>query len=132
MSGHRAERLSQLILQEVSVMLDREIRDPRVIGARVLHVQVSGDLRVAKIYINATGYPKEEIAGMLDGLAHASGYMRRQLAVGLDLRFAPELRFYADHSIEQGEHFLQVLDQVQAENRAVEKPVRRRVCKDRD
>ncbi|MBI5651799.1 MAG: 30S ribosome-binding factor RbfA [Chloroflexi bacterium] len=125
MSGHRAERLSQLILQEVSVMLDREIHDPRVVGARVLHVQVSGDLRVAKIYINATGYTKDEIADMLDGLAHASRYIRRQLAVGLDLRIAPELRFFADHSIAQGEHFLQVLDQVQAENRAGEKNARK-------
>ena len=129
MAGHRAERLGQLILQEISVMLEREIHDPRVAGARVLHVQVSGDLRIAKIYINAAGYSDAEMKEMLSGLQHASTYIRRQLAVGLDLRYAPELRFFADHSIEAGEHFLQVLNRVQEENRAAEPSAGKRVKK---
>ena len=121
MAGHRAERLAQLIHQEISVMLAREIQDPRVIGASILRVQVSGDLRIAKIYVNATGRAPEEIKQMMEGLTRASGYIRRQLTEGLELPIAPELRFYADHSIERGEQFLQVLDQVQTRQRGGQK-----------
>ncbi len=117
MAGHRAERLAVRIQQEISVMLDREISDPRLANVNVTRVEVTGDLRIAKVYV-APSSPDTDEKEMMDALARAARFFRRQLAGSLDLRFAPELRFYRDHSIEMGEHFLQVLEQVEREERA--------------
>ncbi len=119
MAGHRAERLAVRVQQEISVMLDREISDPRLANVNVTRVEVTGDLRIAKVYV-APSSPDTDEKEMMDALARAARYFRRQLAGSLDLRFAPEIRFYRDRSIEMGEHFLQVLEQVQREERAAE------------
>lgn len=117
MAGHRVERVSHRVHQELSVLLERGVSDPRLVGVSILQVQVTGDLRIAKVYVNATGRSADEMREVMAGLAHASGYLRRQLAQSLDLQFAPELRFYADHSIERGERFLQTLDEIHAEEK---------------
>jgi ribosome-binding factor A len=119
MSSHRPERLSERIHQEVSVMLAREVSDPRLENLNVTRVDVSGDLRIAKIYVIVHG-DEDEIAETMDALKRASGYFRHRLAQNIDLRFAPEIRFYVDRSIEKGEHFLQVLQQVHEEEHAAE------------
>lgn len=115
MTGHRVERVSHRVHQDLSVLFERGISDPRLVGVRILHVQMTGDLRIAKVYINAAGHDEDEMREIMEGLKHAASYLRRQLANSIDLRFAPELRFYVDHSIERGERFLQVLDEIQAE-----------------
>ncbi len=120
MAGHRSERLSERIRQEISVMFDREISDPRLANVNVTRVEVTGDLRIAKIYIAPPTDGTEE-KEMMEALTHANGYFRRQLASSLELRYAPEIRFYLDRSIEMGERFLQVLEQVQAEERATKR-----------
>ena len=114
MSGHRQERVSQHILQQVTLMLEREVQDPRLANVNVTHVEVSGDLRIAKVFVGAP-LDKDESKEMMDGLACAARYFRRRLAENLDMRFTPEIRFQLDHSIEKGERFLQILEQVQAE-----------------
>ncbi len=126
MSSHRSERIGQLIHQQISVMLDREISDPRLSNITVIRVEVTGDLRIAKVYVAPRDRGAEiDEREVKEALTHAAGYFRRQVAQNLDLRFAPEIRFYVDHSIEMGEHFLQVLEQVQAEERERKKRVRR-------
>ncbi len=116
MPAYRPERVGEMIHQEISIVLDREISDPRLAGINVTHVEVSGDLRYAKIFVALpANCGNAESKEMLHALAHASGYFRRHLAKSLDLRFAPEIRFVVDHAIEKGEHFLQILEQVQAE-----------------
>ncbi len=117
MAGHRAERLAVRVQQEISVMLDREISDPRLANVNVTRVEVTGDLRIAKVYVTPST-PDPDEKEMMDALARAARYFRRQLAGSLELRFAPEIRFYRDRSIEMGEHFLQVLEQVEREERA--------------
>ncbi len=107
-------------------MLDREISDPRLANITVVRVEMSGDLRIAKVFVSPRDKGAEvDEKEIKDALAHASGYFRRQVARTLDRRFAPEIRFYVDHSIEMGEHFLQVLEQVQAEEKQGKKRVRR-------
>lgn len=114
MSGHRAERISQRVLEEVTLILSREIRDPQIAAVNVTRVEVSGDLRVAKIFISAPP-DADEAETVLDGLERAARYFRRRLAENMDLRLAPEVRFVLDDSIAKGERFLQVLEQVQSE-----------------
>lgn len=113
MPSYRAERISQQIHQHVSMMLERHVSDPRLAGANVTHVQVSGDLRLAKIFVAPNSAGEDATREMMDGLEHAKGYFRRQLAGLLALRFAPELRFALDPAIEKGERFLQALDEIQ-------------------
>ncbi len=117
MAGHRSERVGERIHREISLMLDREISDPRLAGVTVTRVEVTGDLRLAKIYVTAPDDPEEE-KQLKDALARAAHYFRKQLAASMDLRYTPELRFYIDHSIQEGERFLQVLAQVQSEEQA--------------
>jgi len=114
MPSYRAERISQQIHQIVSILLDREMADPRLAGTNVTHVQVSGDLRVAKIFVAPNG-DQATTRDMLDGLEHAAGFVRRQIARNLELRVAPEVRFVLDTSIEKGERFLRALEQLHAE-----------------
>lgn len=120
MVSHRPERVSERIHQEISVMFAREVSDPRLENLTVTRVEVSGDLRIAKIFVNPRG-DAEATREMMNALTHANAYIRHQLATSLDLRFAPEIRFQLDYSIEKGEHFLRVLEQVEAEERAAER-----------
>jgi ribosome-binding factor A len=126
MPGYRAERASQQIHQQVSMMFERGVSDPRLVGVNVTRVQVSGDLRNAKIFVAPMRGDEQATRDMMDALDRASGYFRRQIALALDLKFAPEIRFILDHAIEKGEHFLQVLEQVQAEEQEHAKKGKRR------
>lgn len=117
MASHRPARVSERIHQEISVMFARQVGDPRLENINVTRVEVSGDLRIAKIFVTPRG-DADATREMMGALARAAGYFRRRLAETLDLRFAPEVRFQLDQSIEKGEHFLQVLGQVEAEERA--------------
>lgn len=123
MAGHRAERVSQRILQEVSLILGREIQDPLLANVNVTRVDVTGDLRLAKVFV-AAPIDAEEAQAVKDALERAARYFRRRLAENMDLRLVPEVKFVLDYSIAKGEHFLQVLEQVQAETRAAELPTK--------
>ncbi len=105
-------------------MLQRDVSDPRLAGTNVTRVEVSADLRYAKIFVAPSSTP-EENNERIDALARAGGFFRHRLAESLDLRFAPEVRFLLDRSIEKGEQFLRVLDEVQAEEVQMAKRTRR-------
>jgi len=119
MAGHRSERISQRILEEVSLILSREIQDPLIAGVNVTRVEVSGDLRVAKIFV-AAPIDAEEAEAAIEELGRAARYFRRRLAENMELRLVPEVRFVLDYSIAKGERFLQVLDQVQTQEAALD------------
>lgn len=129
MSSHRPERVSERIRQEISAMLEREIQDPRLENMNVTRVEVSSDLRHAKVFISPRGTEANDTE-MMDALAHAAGFFRHRLAQSLELRYAPEIHFQLDRSIELGEHFIQVLEQVQAEIRVAGE--KRRRTKDKE
>lgn len=112
MPSYRAERISRQIHHQVSIMLEGEMNDPRLLGALVTHVEMSGDLRHAKIFVAPNQAGAEATREMMAGLEHATGYVRRQIAENLDLRFAPEIRFVIDTSYVQGERFLRALAEI--------------------
>jgi len=122
MAGYRAERVSQEIQQQISIMFTREVSDPRLAGVNVTRVEVSGDLRYAKIFVAPIKGDAEATKEMMTALDNATGFFRRQIGQYLDLRFAPEIRFLLDRAIEKGERFLEVLSQVQVELHAEESP----------
>ena len=113
--SHRIERVNNLIRQEISELLQRQVKDPRLGSfVAVTEVSTSPDLRYAKIFVSRIG-GEEERQETLSVLAAASGYFRNELARRLRMRRIPELSFEWDDSIERGAHLLQLIDKVSAD-----------------
>jgi len=113
---HRQEKLGELITAELSDLLRTRVKDPRVGFASITHVDVSGDLRHAKIYVSVMGTPEEQEETM-KGLRNANGFLRHELAQRLTLRYMPELNFRLDTSIEEGSRILGLINQVEREDK---------------
>ena len=116
--AHRIERVNNLIRREISELLQRQVKDPRLGSfVAVTQVSISSDLRHAKIFVSRTGSDKEK-RETLSGLTAASHFFRSQLARRLKLRRIPELSFQWDDSIECGAHLLELMDTIsKGENR---------------
>lgn len=114
---HRQEKLAELIAVELSDLLRTRIKDPRVGFASITHVEVSGDLRHAKVFVSVMG-TQEEQAETIKGLKHAAGFLRHELASRLVLRYMPEITFKLDTSIEEGARILDLIRQVEQEEHA--------------
>jgi len=112
----RIERVNNLIRQEISELLQRQVKDPRLGSfVAVTEVSTSSDLRYAKIFISRIG-SSEGRRETLSVLAAASGFFRKELAKRLRLRRIPELSFQWDDSIERGAHLLKLIDEVSVDN----------------
>ena len=113
----RSERVADFIKREVSLLLQRELRDPRVSNANVNAVIVSRDMSMAKIYV--TFFDKEtaeEAKQAVEVLNGAAGFIRSQVASQHSMRSTPKLRFYFDDSVRQGEHLSNLIDRAIAGN----------------
>jgi len=115
--SHRIERVNNLIRQEISELLQRQVKDPRLgTFVAVTEVVTSLDLRHAKVFVSCIS-SKEEKQETLSALAGASRFFRKELAKNLRLRRIPELSFHWDDSIERGDHLIQLIDQVSSQDR---------------
>lgn len=113
MSSHRSARVAEEIKRELSQMIREELKDPRVKGLiSVTHVDVTNDLRYAKVFISSLGDTQEN-RELLKCLDKAGGYLRSELAKRLQLRFTPELIFRQDSSIEYGSKISRLLSEIQ-------------------
>ena len=114
--SHRIERVNNLIRQEISELLRREVKDPRLSHfVAVTEVSTSADLRHAKVFVSCIS-SKEEREETLNALTAASGFFRRELTKQLRLRRIPELSFHWDDSIERGDRLLRLMDQLNAQD----------------
>ncbi|HLY30420.1 MAG TPA: 30S ribosome-binding factor RbfA [Ktedonobacterales bacterium] len=109
----RKDQLSHLIAHELSDLIAR-MKDPRIGFASVTGVDLSQDLRHAKVYISVMGSADEQRASMA-ALTHATGFLRRELAQRLTIRYTPELAFRLDDSIARGAHVLDLINQTTAQ-----------------
>ena len=111
MANYRRGRINDEVKKELSVIL-REVKDPRISEAfiSVTSVEVSGDLKFAKVYYSAMMGDKKEIA---KGLKSSAGFIRREIARRLNLRMTPEFSFYEDHSIEHGARISKLLNGIE-------------------
>ena len=109
MANNRLARTNDDIQRVLSELL-RNVKDPRVQQGMisVTRVEVTGDLRYAKVWISV--YPLENEKELKRGLKSAAGWLRRELASSLNLRYTPELVFEVDHSIEYGAHINQLIE----------------------
>lgn len=111
MANYRRGRINDEMKKELSLVL-REVKDPRLSGAfiSVTAVEVTADLKYAKVYYSAMMGDKAEVA---KGLKSSAGYIRREIAQRLNLRMTPEFSFYEDHSIEHGAHISKLLNGIE-------------------
>jgi ribosome-binding factor A len=112
MPTRRQERVGERIHEEISEVLQKRIRDPRLAEVTVTGVEVSPDLKAATVFISTLG-DHESRNTAVQGLQHASKYIRRELAHRLQMRFTPELRFALDESWERGARIDELLEKLQ-------------------
>ncbi len=113
----RIERVNHLIRLEISELLQRHIKDPRLsslIG--VTEVITTPDLRYARVFVSCICNEKEK-QEILKALESASGFMRNELCKRISLRRIPELSFQWDDSIERGTRILDLIDRVSDHDR---------------
>lgn len=112
---HRIERVNNLLRQEISELLERHVKDPRLSSfITVTEVVTSPDLRRASVYVSCLS-DKQNRKEILTVLTAASGFFRSELSKSLRLRHIPELSFCWDDSIERGAHLLELIDKVSGE-----------------
>ena len=112
--GHRPARVAEMIHKELAQRLRLEVKDPRVTAVSITHVQVSGDLSVARISYTPLGggTPSAELQ---EGMLAASKQLRGPIGRALRLRHAPELRFEPDTHTEQAVEMTSLLDRLAQE-----------------
>ena len=116
MQGKRLDRVNQLVREEVSHLLPRELKDPRLGFVTVTEVAVSKDLRSARVYVSVLG-SEEQWKASLAALHSARGFMRNWLAPRLRLRAVPDLTFLPDRSMAHAAHIQTVLERLREEER---------------
>jgi len=110
-SPQRVEKLRELIREEVSEIIHRSLKDPRIGFASVTDVELSSDLRHAKIYVSVLGGEQERQRTM-EALQSAVGFVRTELAKRIRIYRAPEIQFRLDRSIERGTRVMELLREI--------------------
>ena len=115
MQGKRLERVNQLIKEEISAVLQRHIKDPRLGFVTVTEVDTTADLKLARVYVSVLG-PEEQWAKSFKALESARGFVWNWLRKHLDLRVTPQLAFRPDRSMEHAAHIQSLLAGLRADD----------------
>ena len=114
MQPKRLERVNQLIREEISRVLQRELKDPRLGFVTVTDVEVTKDLRLAKVYVSILG-SEEQWKASLTALESAKGFIHHWLRQHLSLRVTPSLVFRPDRSMAHAAHIQELLAELRPE-----------------
>jgi len=117
----RKDKVQDAIQKEVSNIIRNDLKDPRLGFATITAVDVSEDLRNAKIYFSVLG-KEEDFKKTADAFRSAQGYIRKLLAARIQLRFVPEIMFKADKSSVYSVRIEEVLNQIRKLDAEREKP----------
>ena len=116
----RIDRVNELLRSEISHLIAREIKDPRVAGViSITEVVASSDLRSARVYVSVMGRSADRQAA-LEGIRSAASFLRRELRERVNLRHTPHMTFVLDDSIEEGERILRLMDGLTPEDFAAD------------
>lgn len=107
----RTQRVAQLLKEEISRLLQREVKDARIGLVTVTDVRVTRDLKYADVYIYLPG-DDERRAKALEGLSSAAGFMRSRLGRELTIRRMPELRFVLDRTQDHATRIHELLSEL--------------------
>ncbi|HTA76834.1 MAG TPA: 30S ribosome-binding factor RbfA [bacterium] len=116
MGFKRADRVSEAIKREVSVLLTQGIKDPGVHFVTVTLVDVAEDLRNAIIYVSVLG-TEQDAEETMKGLERAKGYVRKELGARLQLRYTPEIHFKRDDSLDNSLKIRNILNELKSEEK---------------
>jgi ribosome-binding factor A len=108
MKNLKRERLRTFIREEVSLLLEKELKDPRVGFVTITNVEVSQDCRFARIFVSVLG-SEEEIKETMEGLNHALGFIRSRIAQRLEMRYVPALSIEYDSSLAKSARIQEIL-----------------------
>jgi ribosome-binding factor A len=117
MATRRQRQVAELLHEEISLLIQRRARDPRLGFVTVTDVEVTPDLRVAHVYVSVLG-SDDEVKQALAGLEHAASFFRRELGASLSLRYTPKLDFRLDDSLQRAFRVDRLLDSILDESPA--------------
>lgn len=116
MAGNRSARVADVIQQELASLIRNELKDPRLGFVSIVKVEVSADIRHAKVFVSVMG-DLDSAKNSLKALQSAAGFLRNEVGKALQIRFTPELHFVLDESIAHGSRIAQLLVQIQGEQK---------------
>jgi len=119
MPSRRQQQVADLILRELSVLVQRGLKDPRIGFVTLIKVEISPDLRHARVFFSVLG-DEEEKKATQQALAHANGFLRHELSARLDMRYVPDLNFRNDASIAHSDRIARLLNQIEQEEEHTE------------
>src|SRR5512133_2173858 len=111
MPTRRQIQVAEEIQQIISVLLQREMKDPRIGFVTVTQVEVTQDLKYARVFVSVMGTPEEQRDTMA-ALASGRGFMRRELASRMEIRAVPEIQFKLDRGIEYSDRINRLLNEI--------------------
>lgn len=116
MTNPRPERVQEAIRQEMSRIVQNEIKDPRLGFLTITKVELTKDLRFARVYFSVLGERREKVKA-LKGLESAKGYIKGLLSDRIKLRFTPDIQFKIDDSFEHVKKIDDLLDRIKKEKK---------------
>ena len=119
MTSRRVQKVAQAIREVVSMAIIAELRDPRIADVTVTYVEVSADLRLAKVHISVMGNEiKQNLC--LHGLRSSAGFLQNKISNRIDTRYTPRLRFELDQGVKNSIAISKLLDDVLPAESAVD------------
>jgi ribosome-binding factor A len=118
----RQERIQEQLVQELSEMIRRDLRDPRIGFLTLTGAEITADLRHAKVFVSIYG-TEEEQKQTLKALNGASGILRGEFARRVHLRLAPDIEFRLDEGIARGQRIFELLHSVEGDLKPQIEPV---------
>lgn len=106
----RSERVAQMVNRHLAVILRNEVRDPRVSDLTITDVEVTKDLRQAKVFVTSLAEDGVDIEDTMAAVDRANGFLRRALASEIEMRHCPSLIFVYDNSIAHGAKMSALID----------------------
>lgn len=117
MSSRRVLKAAEAIREVVSMAILTDLRDPRIEGVTVTYVEVSPDMRQAKVHVSIMGDTKQQQL-CLHGLRSSAGYLQNKISERIDTRYTPRLRFELDEGVKKSLAISQMLQELLPENKA--------------
>lgn len=113
--SRRTERINEQLREEISTLLTRQIKDPRLNAViSITRVVSSGDLRSARVYISVMGN-QETKQSALEGLRSAASFLRRELRNRINMKHTPFLSYQLDNSIDEADQLLRLMNKVKTD-----------------
>jgi len=115
LAGKRAVRVGDQILRGVADLLMHKVKDPRIKGVTLTGIDLSNDLKHAKIFFSVIGN-QDEVIKAQSGLDSAKGYIKREIGLRSELRYMPDISFVHDPTLETGERMERLFDKLRMED----------------